>query len=160
MSVGRRILAGAYGFIRPRVLPRRMDCAAFFEAVEARLADGYEEPSETVVGDQCVVEFYHPRVVERLGTDSLVGRFNRSGLVWAPRGDRLGVKLRVPGSHGEAVADALAGAPFPFEETDHRVVGAPDGEMVTVLHFSVRTGPVSDAELEATLEAVAAALAV
>lgn len=137
-----------------------MDCPAFFEAVETRLSGRYEEPTETVVGDQCVVEFYHPRVVERLGTDSLVGRFNRSGLVWAPRGDRLGVKLRVPDPHGGAVADALAGAPFPFEETDHRVVGAPDGEMVTVLHYSLRTGPISREEFETTLDAVAAALEV
>ena len=135
-----------------------MDCAAFFEAVGTRLGDRYAEPTETTVGDQCVVEFYHPRVVERLGTDSLVGRFNRSGLVWAPRGDRLGVKLRVPDPHGGPVADALAVAPFPFEETDHRVVGAPDGEMVTVLHYSLRTGPVSEADLEATLDAVADAL--
>ena len=137
-----------------------MDCAAFFEAVEGRLSGRHAEPTETVVGDQCVAEFYHPRVVERLGTDSLVGRFNRSGLVWATRGDRLGVKIRITDPHGEAVADALAGAPFPFEETDHRVVGAPDGEMVTVLHYSVRTGPVSREDLEATLDAVADALAV
>lgn len=137
-----------------------MDCEAFFGAVEARLSGRCEEPTETPAGDQCIVEFYHPRVVERLGIDTLVGRFNRSGLVWAPRGDRLGVKLRVPDPHGETVADALVGAPLAFEETDHRVVGAPDGEMVTVLHFSMRTGPVSEADLEATLDAVAAALGV
>jgi len=137
-----------------------MDCEAFVGAVEARLPGSAGDPTSTVVGDQCVVEFYHPRVVERLGDGSLVARFNRSGLVWAPRGDRLGVKLRVTDPHGDAVADALAAAPFAFEETDHRVVGAPDGEMVTVLHFSLRTGPVRPAELEATLDAVGRALAV
>lgn len=135
-----------------------MDCASFFETVSERLGAHAEDPSETVVGDQCVVEFYHPRVVERLGTDSLVTRFNRSGLVWATRGDRLGVKIRVPDPHRDAVADALEAAPYPFEEIDHRVVGAPDGEMVTVLHYSVRTGPVSESDLVATLDAVAAAL--
>lgn len=137
-----------------------MDCAAFFEAVSERLSGRYEEPTETTVGDQCVVEFYHPRVIERLGADSLVARFNRSGLVWAPRGDRLGVKLRITDPHREAVVDALAGAPFPFEESDHRVVGAPDGEMVTILHYALRTGPVSRDDFEATLAAVADALAV
>lgn len=137
-----------------------MDCEAFFETVRARLSARYEDPTETAVGDQCVVEFYHPRVVERLGIDSLVTRFNRSGLVWAPRADRLGVKLRITDPHGEAVADALGAAPFPFEESDHRVVGAPDGEMVTVRHYSLRTGPVPRDDLVSTLDAVAEALAV
>jgi hypothetical protein len=137
-----------------------MDCASFFETVADRLGSHAADPTETVVGDQCVVEFYHPRVVERLGTDSLVTRFNRSGLVWAPRGDRLGVKIRVTDPHRDAVTAALAAAPFSFEETDHRVVGAPDGEMVTILHYSVRTGPVSEADLHSTLDAVAAALAI
>lgn len=137
-----------------------MDCEAFLEAVEARLPDAAVDPTSTVVGDQCVVEFYHPRVVERLGDNSLVARFNRSGLVWVPRGARLGVKIRVTDPYRDAVAGALAAAPFAFEETDHRVVGAPDGEMVTMLHFSVRTGPVSTAELASTLDAVGAALTV
>ena len=137
-----------------------MDCQGFFEAVETRLADRYEEPTRTVVGDQCVVEFFHPRVVERLGTGSLVTRFNRSGVVWAPRADHLKIKLRVTDPHRDAVVDALAVAPFSFDETDHRVVGAPDGEMVTILHYGVSTDGVSRAELEATLDAVAEALAV
>jgi|GEM_PF-6371712 len=137
-----------------------MDCESFFETVTAALDSVAEDPSQTVVGDQCVVEFYHPRVVDRLGTDSLVTRFNRSGLVWAPRGERLGVKIRVTDLHRDAVVDALATAPYPFEETDHRVVGAPDGEMVTMLHFSLRTGPVSQSAFEETIEAIAAALAV
>lgn len=136
-----------------------MDCESFFESVADRLGSHATDPTETVVGDQCVVEFYHPRVVDRLGTDSLVTRFNRSGLVWAPRGDRLGVKIRVTDPHRDAVIEALEAAPFPFEETDHRVVGAPDGEMVTILHYSVRTGPVSEADLQSTLDAVAVALA-
>lgn len=137
-----------------------MDCESFFEAVSAVLGSLAHDPSQTAVGDQCVVEFYHPRVVDRLGTDSLVTRFNRSGLVWAPRGERLGVKIRVTDPHRDAVVDALAAAPYPFEETDHRVVGAPDGEMVTMLHFSLRTGPVSRSAFEDTLDAIAAALAV
>ena len=137
-----------------------MDCQGFFEAVEERLSGRYEDPTQAAVGNQCVVEFYHPRVVERMGTDSLVTRFNRSGLVWAPRADRLGVKLRVNDAHGEAVTDALAGSPFPFEESDHRVVSAPDGEMLTIVHYSLRTEIPSGDDLAATLDAVAGALAV
>jgi len=137
-----------------------MDCAAFFEAVDERLSGRYADPTQTVVGNQCIVEFYHPRVVERMGSDSLVTRFNRSGLVWAPGGDRLGVKLRVTDAYGEAVTEALAGSPFPFEESDHRVVSAPDGEMMTIVHYSLRTEVPTDADLTATLDAVADALAV
>jgi hypothetical protein len=40
------------------------------------------------------------------------------------------------------------------------VVGAPDGEMVTVLHYSTSTDGVSRRDLEATLDAVAGALSV
>jgi len=137
-----------------------MDCDAFFELVEERLSGGYEDPTRTVVGDQCVVEFYHPRVVERLGTHSLVTRFNRSGVVWAPRADHLKVKLRVPDPYGEAVVDALAAAPFPFSESDHRVVSATGGQMVTVLHYGMSTDEVAREDLDATLDAVAEALAV
>ena len=137
-----------------------MDCQGFFEAVEERLSDRYADPTRTVVGDQCVVEFFHPRVVERLGADSLVTRFNRSGAVWAPRADHLKIKLRVTDPHRDAVVEALAAAPLAFDETDHRVVGAPDGEMVTVLHYGTSTDEVSRADLEGTLDAVAAALAV
>lgn len=146
-------------YLLPGATTVRMACESFFQTVADRLGSHATDPTETVVGDQCVVEFYHPRVVDRLGTDSLVTRFNRSGLVWAPRGDRLGVKIRVIDSHRDAVREALEAAPVSFEETDHRVVGAPDGEMVTILHYSVRTGPVSEVDLEATLDAVAAALA-
>ena len=137
-----------------------MDCATFFDLLDERLGDRHHEPSRTTVGDQCVVEFYHPRVVERLGTGSLVTRFNRSGVVWAPLADHLKVKLRVTDPHRDAVVEALDRAPFAFAETDHRVVGAPDGEMVTVLHYSMSTDGVSRAEVEATLDAVGAALAV
>ena len=137
-----------------------MDCPAFFDAAEARLAERAVEPSRTAVGDQCVFEFYHPRVVERLGAGSLVTRFNRSGVVWAPRADHLKVKLRVTDPHRDAVVDALAASPFSFHETDHRVVGAPDGEMVTVLHYSMSTDGVSRADLDATIDALAGALAV
>lgn len=52
---------------------------------------------------------------------------------------------------------ALASAPFEFERTDHRGVGAPDGEMVSILHYSLRTANVSREELDATLAAVAEA---
>jgi len=137
-----------------------MDCAAFFEAVEGRLSAHAVDPGTTVVGDQCVVEFYHPRVVERLGADGLAARFNRSGVVWAPRADHLKVKLRIPDPHRDAVAEALSAAPFPFEETDRRVVVAPDGGTVTMLHYSVSTDGVSRSDLETTLDAVARALAV
>jgi hypothetical protein len=137
-----------------------MDCPAFFDAVEERLSGRYEDPTQTAVGNQCVVEFYHPRIVERMGTNSLVTRFNRSGLVWAPRVDRVGARLRVTDEHGEAVTAALARSPFPFEESDHRVVSAPDGKMATILHYSLRTEVASRDDLEATLDAVADALAV
>lgn len=137
-----------------------MECDEFFALVEQRLSERYLEPTTTETGGQCVVEFFHPRVVERFGSDGLVTRFNRSGLVWAPPVDRLGAKLRVTDAVDGAVADALGRAPFPLERRDNRVVGAPDGEMVTILHFSTRTGPVSRADLETTLEAIADALSV
>ena len=137
-----------------------MDCAAFFEAVDARLGEWAEAPNRTTVGEQCVVEFYHPRTVARLGDGSLVARFNRSGVVWAPRADHLKVKLRVPAAHRAGVVAALAAVPFPVDETDHRIVGAPDGEMVTVLHFSISTDGVTPDEVGTTLDALAAALAI
>lgn len=137
-----------------------MDCAAFFELVADRLGDHSVEPTRTATGGQCVVDFFHPRTEERLGTDGLATRFNRSGVVWVPDADRLGVRLRVPATHGDAIAEALAGAPFPFDRTDHRGVVTPDGEVVTVLHVSLRTDDVARGDLEATLDAVARALSV
>jgi hypothetical protein len=107
---------------------------------------------------QCVVDFFHPRIVERLGSDGLAVRFNRSGVVWAPSGGHFGAELRVPAGHDEAVRAALADAPVPFERSDHRGVGAPDGELVTVLHYSGRASDVSVTCRDETLDAVAAAL--
>lgn len=137
-----------------------MDCAAFFEAAETALADDASEPTRTTTADQCVYDFYHPRAVETFGTDGLVTRFNRSGVVWAPPARRLAVQLRVPAPHGDAVRAALADSPHAFERTDHRGVATPDGEMVTVLHFTVKATDVTDADLTGTLDAVATALSV
>jgi hypothetical protein len=136
-----------------------MDCAAFFAAAEETL-ESAEDPKETTVGGQCVYEFYHPRVVAALGTDGLATRFNRSGVVWAPPARRFAAEIRVPDTHDDAVAAALGAAPLPFERTDHRGVSGPDGDVVTVLHFTTRQMDVSDDTLAATLSAVAEALAV
>lgn len=136
-----------------------MDCETFFATVDRHLADLYDRPSRTTTGGQCVVDFYHPRVVATFGTEGLVTRFNRSGIVWAPP-DRLRVQLRVPESHETAVADALAAGPFPAEVTDHRGASTPDGEMVTILHYAIREAGVSNEDLESTLDAVATALEV
>lgn len=140
--------------------PGRIGCRTFFEMVETSLGGRYDRPTRREPGGQCVVDFFHPRAVERLGTEGLATRFNRSGLVWAPPADRLAVQLRVPAAHDEAVTAALADAPVAFERTDHRGVAASDGEVVTMLHYSVRTGPVARDDLVATLDAVGAALVV
>jgi hypothetical protein len=137
-----------------------MDCEDFFDAVDRRLTGRYREPTRTTAGTQCVVDFFHPRIVARFGTDGLATRFNRSGVVWAPAGARLGVELRVPATHEAAVAAALADAPFAFDCTDHRGVTAPGGETVTVLHFTAREADVDRTARDATLDAVADALAV
>lgn len=136
-----------------------MDCQSFFATVEHYLGDRCERPTRLTPGRQCVYEFFHPRIPDALGTDGVAATFNRSGVVWAPPEDRLGVRLRVPESHGDAVSDALAGAPLSFERTDHRgVVRA--GEVVTVLHYAVSATDVSPEVLEATLSTLADALAV
>lgn len=137
-----------------------MDCPEFFAVVEATLADRCERPTRSTPGDQCVFEFFHPRVADRLGTDGLATRFNRSGVVWAPRRDRLAVQVRVPAAHDDAVSTALAAAPFAVERTDHRRVSAPGGEVVAMLHYSIRASDVSPDAFDATLSAVAVALAV
>lgn len=137
-----------------------MDCTAFFETATAELAELAGDPTRSTPGGQCVYEFYHPRIQERFGDQGLATSFNRSGVVWSPVGRQLGVKIRVPDAHGDAVADALADAPLEFEQTDHRGAAAPDGEMVTVLHFAARASDVSTDATAATLAAVAAALAV
>jgi hypothetical protein len=137
-----------------------MTCESFFAAVDRVLGDRYRAPSSTATGGQCVVDFFHPRIVERLGTDGLAVRFNRSGVVWAAAGRHVGAELRIPAAHDDAVRAALAPAPLPFERSDHRGVAAPDGEMVTVLHYTARAAGVSVADRDATLEAVGAALEV
>jgi hypothetical protein len=137
-----------------------MDCKPFFRLVEEHLGEHLARPRRTETGGQCVVDFFHPLTVARLGDDSLVTAFNRSGVVWAPPARRLGVQLRVPECHEETVAAALADAPFPAERTDHRGASAPDGEMVMLVHYAVRATDVSDEELRATLSAVREALAV
>lgn len=147
------------GFTRPARLRARVDCEAFFERVETHLGGRYERPDRTTSGGQCVVDFFHPRTLDAFG-DGLAGSFNRSGVVWVPAAARLGVQLRVPEAHGDAVAGALAGAPFAFDRTDHRGVSRPDGEMVTVLHFSTRASGASPAAVDRTLAAVGAALSV
>lgn len=106
-----------------------MDCEAFFRAVERHLGGRYERPTRTTSGGQCVVDFFHPRIAERFGADGVGTQFNRSGVVWVPAADRLGVQLRAPAAHDGAVADALAVAPVAFDRTDHRGVPAPDGPL-------------------------------
>lgn len=137
-----------------------MDCETFFQAVDETVGESAADPSRTTTAQQCVFECFHPRVVERLGTDGLATRFNRSGIVWAPTGRRLGVQIRVPAAQDAAVQDALEDAPLSFERTDHRGVSAPDGEMVSILHFSARTDGVSEPTVRETLRAVAAAFRV
>lgn len=137
-----------------------MDCAAFFEAARAELGEIVAEPGQQTVGQQCVYEFYHPRVREHLGTEGLATSFNRSGAVWMPTGRQFAATLRVPERYGEAVSEALSPAPLSFDQTDHRGVAAPDGEMLTMLHFSHRTGEVSGDDLRATLSALGTAVAV
>mgnify|MGYP000563184336 CR=1 FL=1 len=135
-----------------------MDCDAFFDRVEDRLGGAVERSTRTRTSHQCVFDFFHPRTTERLGADGLVTAFNRSGVVWAPPARRLGVQLRVPAAVEESVARALAAAPFPAERTDHRGAAAPDGEMVSLVHFAVRASDVTDDQLTATLDAVADAV--
>jgi hypothetical protein len=136
-----------------------MDCSDFFEAADAALTAA-ADPTRTETGGQCVYEFYHPRVVAALGTDGLAARFNRSGVVWAPPARRFAAELRVPDAHDDAVAAALSAAPLSFERTDHRGVSGPGGDVVTVLHFTTRAADVDADALDATLSAVADALAV
>lgn len=137
-----------------------MDCKRFFAAVETHLGDRAGEGSRTETGGQCVVDFFHPRIVERFGTAGVQSQFNRSGVVWAPAVSRLGIQLRIPAEHDDAVGEALADAPLTFDRTDHRGVSAPEGEMVTVVHYSARASDVDGGTLDATLAAVAVALAV
>ncbi|MXR52819.1 hypothetical protein GRX03_14540 [Halovenus sp. WSH3] len=137
-----------------------MDCAAFFEAAGGQLGETVAEPSQQTAGGQCVYEFYHPRVRDHLGTEGLATSFNRSGVVWVPTGRQFAVTLRVPERYGEAVEEALDPAPLAFERTDHRGVSAPDGEMLTVLHFSLRSGGVSEEDVRGTLSALGTAAAV
>jgi hypothetical protein len=136
-----------------------MDCTAFFGLVDEVVGDLLVRPRWTETGGQCVVDFFHPRTAARLGDDSLVTAFNRSGVVWAGPARRLGVQLRIPAADEKRVAPALAAAPFPAERTDRRGASAPDGEMVTLVHYSIRTADVTDGELRATLDAIGAALA-
>lgn len=135
-----------------------MDCEPFFALATDLLGDAWVRPERSVAGGQCVVDFFHPRTVERLGEDGIVTAFNRSGVVWAPPARRLGVQLRVPAAHDDATTAALAAAPFAFDRTDHRGASAPDGEMVRLLHYAVREPDVDDDDLRDTLRAVAAAL--
>ena len=135
-----------------------MDCAPFFDLVDELVGDRLVRPRETRAGGQCVVDFFHPSTAARLGDDSLVTAFNRSGIVWAPPARRLGIQLRVPEADESRVQAALAANPFPVDRTDHRGASAPDGEMVMLVHYAIREADVSDADLRATLEAVAAAI--
>jgi hypothetical protein len=137
-----------------------MECEPTFDAVEGHLDGLWVRPTTTTAHGQCVVDFFHPRTVERLGADGLVTAFNRSGVVWAPSGRLLRVQLRVPEAFDEAVLAALAAAPFPADRTDHRGAAAPDGEMVSLLHYTVRGTAVTDGAFDATLAAVADALRV
>jgi hypothetical protein len=135
-----------------------MNCAPFFGLVDDVLGERLVRPRRTETGGQCVVDFFHPRTAARLGDASLVTAFNRSGVVWAPPARRLGVQLRIPERDEKRVAEALDAAPYSAERTDHRGASAPDGEMVMLVHYSVRATDVTDEELRATLAAVAAAL--
>jgi hypothetical protein len=137
-----------------------MECESTFDAVESHLGEWWVRPTTTTAHGQCVVDFFHPRTVERLGEDGLVTAFNRSGVVWAPSGRLLRIQLRVPETFDEAVRNALAAAPFPADRTDHRGASAPDGEMVSLLHYTIRGTGVTDDAFDATLAAVADALRV
>lgn len=57
-----------------------MDCEAFFETVTARL-DGMSDPSRTVSGRQCALDFFHPRTAARLSDSGPIAAFYRSGVV-------------------------------------------------------------------------------
>jgi hypothetical protein len=135
-----------------------MDCARFFEAVDELVGDRLVRSRQTQTGGQCVVDFFHPSTAARLGDDSLVTAFNRSGIVWAPPARRLGVQLRVPEADERRVRAALERGPFPVDRTDHRGASAPDGEMVMLVHYAIRETDVEDDDFRATLAAVAAAL--
>ncbi|WP_380675668.1 hypothetical protein [Salinigranum sp. GCM10025319] len=135
-----------------------MNCEPFFELVDEILGDRLVRPRRTETGGQCVVDFFHPLTAARLGDDSLVTAFNRSGVVWAPPARRLGIQLRIPEEREDAVAAVLRESPFAVERTDHRGASAPDGEMVMLVHYSVRATDVNDQDLQATLSTVAAAL--
>jgi len=140
--------------------PDGFDAAAFLDAAGAALDEHAVAPSRTTAGHQAVYEFYHPLVVDALGTDGVAASFNRSGVVWAPPAGRLAVELRVPAARGDAVAGALAAAPVDVGRSDHRGVPDTDGEAVTVLHLSGRADGCSREDVVATLAAVADALAV
>jgi len=137
-----------------------MDCERFFRIVDAQFGAHYVEPIRTESGGQCVVDFFHPRVVDRFGTAGVGTQFNRSGVVWVSEAGRLAIQLRVPEESDDAVRAALADAPLAVERTDHRGVATPDGEIVTVVHYSVGVDGVTVEELETTLSTVAGALAV
>ena len=94
-----------------------MNCEPFFELVDETIGDRLVRPRRTETGGQCVVDFFHPLTAARLGDDSLVTAFNRSGVVWAPPARRLGVQLRVPEATEDAVAAALRESPFAVERT-------------------------------------------
>lgn len=137
-----------------------MDCAAFFAVTGDALGDDWVQPRTTETGRQCVVDFFHPRTLAALGADGVATAFNRSGVVWAAPASRLGVELRVPLEYDDAVASALAAAPFRTDRTDHRGVTGPDGTTVSLVHYRIRGTDVSDDDLDRTLAAVATALAV
>lgn len=137
-----------------------MDCEAFFETVTARL-DGMSDPSRTVSGRQCALDFFHPRTAARLSDSGAVAAFYRSGVVWFEPTRTLKVELRIPEAFDEGVTDALASLDgYEVARTAHRPAATASGEFLSLVHYGVKCDDATDADVAAILEAVNAVLAV
>lgn len=137
-----------------------MDCEAFFQTVTARL-DGLSDPSRTVSGRQCALDFFHPRTAARLSDSGPIAAFYRSGVVWFAPTRTLKVELRVPEAFDEGVMDVLASLDgYEVTRTAHRPAATAGGEFLSLAHYGVKCDDATDADVATILDAVNAVLAV
>ncbi|MDY6764700.1 MAG: hypothetical protein SV377_03295 [Halobacteria archaeon] len=136
-----------------------MDCDEFVSLVESELGNHLIDPSSTKMGNQCAVDFYHPRTKERLKNQAgQVAPMYRSGVVWLEPTRTISLELRVPDDFDDEVTKVLSD--HPFERTDNRAAPTSSGDLLSLIHYRIKYDNATEERIRETLNTVREALKV
>lgn len=136
-----------------------MDCDEFVSVVESKLKDHLVDASSKKMGNQCAVDFYHPRTKEYLKNQAgQMAPMYKSGVVWLEPTRTIAFELRVPDDFDDEVTEALSD--HPFERTDNRPATTSSGDLLSLIHYRIKHDNATEEDVREILNTLGKALRV